>query len=36
MLGGGNQNSIPSQASKDTAENSTQVVQNDLDDDIPF
>ena len=36
MLGGGNQNSIPSQASKETAENSTQVVQNDLDDDIPF
>ena len=36
MLGSGNQNSIPSQASKETAENSTQVVQNDLDDDIPF
>ena len=36
MLGGANQNSIPSQASKETAENSSQVVQNDLDDDIPF
>ena len=36
MLGSGNPNSIPSQASKETAENGSQVVQNDLDDDIPF
>ena len=36
MLGGGNQNSIPSQDSKHKIEDSSQVVQNELDDDIPF
>ena len=36
MLGGGNQNSIPSQDSKQKIEDSSQVVQNELDDDIPF
>ena len=36
MLGGGNQNSIPSQDSKQKSEDSSQVTQNELDDDIPF
>ena len=36
MLGGGNQNSIPSQDSKQKSEDTSQVTQNELDDDIPF
>ena len=36
MLGGGNQNSIPSQDSKQKIDNTSQVTQNELDDDIPF
>ena len=36
MLGGGNQNSIPSQDNKQTIEDTTQATPNDLDDDIPF
>ena len=36
MLGGGNQNSISSQDSKQKIEDTSQVVQNELDDDIPF
>lgn len=36
MLGGGNQNSIPSQDSKQKPEDTSQVTQNELDDDIPF
>ena len=36
MLGGGNQNSISSQDSKQKFEDTSQVVQNELDDDIPF
>jgi single-strand DNA-binding protein len=36
MLGGGNQNSIPSQDSKKKFDDSSQVTQNELDDDIPF
>ena len=36
MLGGGNQNSIPSHDSKQKFEDTSQVVQNELDDDIPF
>ena len=36
MLGGGNQNSIPSQDSKQKNDDSSQVTQNELDDDIPF
>ena len=36
MLGGGNQNSITSQDSKQKFEDTSQVVQNELDDDIPF
>ena len=36
MLGGGNQNSISSQVSKQKFEDTSQVVQNELDDDIPF
>ena len=36
MLGGGNQNSIPSQDNKQTIENTSQATPNDLDDDIPF
>ena len=36
MLGGGNQNSIPSQDSKQKIDDSSQVTQNELDDDIPF
>ena len=36
MLGGGNQNSIPSQDNKQSIEDSSQVNPNDLDDDIPF
>ena len=36
MLGGGNQNSIPTQDSKKKFDDSSQVVQNELDDDIPF
>ena len=36
MLGGGNQNSIPSQDSKQKIDDTSQVTQNELDDDIPF
>ena len=36
MLGGGNQNSIPSKDSKQKFEDTSQVTQNELDDDIPF
>ena len=36
MLGGGNQNSITSQDSKQKFEDTSQVAQNELDDDIPF
>ena len=36
MLGGGNQNSIPSQDNKQTIEDTSQAAPNDLDDDIPF
>ena len=36
MLGGGNQNSIPSQENKQTIEDTSQAAPNDLDDDIPF
>ena len=36
MLGGGNQNSIPSQDNKQSIEDSSQVNPNDLDDDMPF
>ena len=36
MLGGGNQNSIPSQDNKQTIEETSQATPNDLDDDIPF
>ena len=36
MLGGGNQNSIPTQDSKKKFDDSSQVTQNELDDDIPF
>jgi len=36
MLGGGNQNSIQSQDSKQKFDDSSQVTQNELDDDIPF
>jgi single-strand DNA-binding protein len=36
MLGGVSQNTISSQTSKENIEDSSQVVQNDLDDDIPF
>jgi len=36
MLGGGNQNSIPSQDNKQNIEDSSQATPNDLDDDIPF
>jgi single-strand DNA-binding protein len=36
MLGGKNQDSIPSQDSKQKFEDTSQVVQNELDDDIPF
>ena len=36
MLGGGNQTSIPSQDSKQKFDDSSQVTQNELDDDIPF
>ena len=36
MLGGGNQNSIQSQDSKQKIDDSSQVTQNELDDDIPF
>ena len=36
MLGGGNQNSIPSQDNKQSIEDSSQVNPNDLDDDITF
>jgi len=36
MLGGGNQNSIPSQDSKQKIGDTSQVTQNELDDDIPF
>ena len=35
MLGGGNQNSVPSQEGKQSIENTSQVSEN-LDDDIPF
>jgi single-strand DNA-binding protein len=36
MLGGGNQNSVPSQDNKQNIEDSSQASPNDLDDDIPF
>ena len=36
MLGGGNQNNISSQETKQVIENSNPESQNDLDDDIPF
>jgi len=36
MLGGGNQNSIPSQETKQNLNDTSQSNQNDLDDDIPF
>ena len=36
MLGGGNQNSIPSRDSQQKFEDTSQVAQNELDDDIPF
>jgi single-strand DNA-binding protein len=36
MLGGGNQNNISSQETKQGIENSNPESQNDLDDDIPF
>ena len=36
MLGGSNQNSIPSQDSKQNLDEPSQSNQNDLDDDIPF
>jgi len=36
MLGGVNQNSNPSQDSKQKFEDTSQVAQNELDDDIPF
>ncbi len=36
MLGGGNQNSIPSQNNKQNSDQDIQTSQNELDDDIPF
>ena len=36
MLGGGNQNSIPSQDSKQNFDDNNSIAQNDMDDDIPF
>ena len=36
MLGGSNQNSVPSQDNKQNIEDSSQASPNDLDDDIPF
>ena len=36
MLGGANQNNIPSQDSKQSQDSSSKDIQNDLDDDIPF
>tara|TARA_B100001996_G_scaffold58967_1_gene41945 strand:+ start:312 stop:761 length:450 start_codon:yes stop_codon:yes gene_type:complete len=36
MLGGGNQNNISSQSNKQNQDDSSQVDQSDLDDDIPF
>ena len=36
MLGGGNQNSIPSQDTKQNIENSQNDISSDMDDDIPF
>ena len=36
MLGGGNQNNIPSQESKHNIEENSQIAENELDDDIPF
>ena len=36
MLGGGNQNSVPSQESKQISEDRNIASQDDLDDDIPF
>jgi len=36
MLGGGNQNSIPSQDAKQKLDDTSQATQNELDDDIPF
>ena len=36
MLGGGSQNSIPSQGSKKNFDDGSQIPQNELDDDIPF
>tara|TARA_Y100001970_G_C14161911_1_gene819052 strand:+ start:89 stop:538 length:450 start_codon:yes stop_codon:yes gene_type:complete len=36
MLGGGNQNNIATQDSKKNTDESSQISQNELDDDIPF
>ena len=36
MLGGGNQQNISSQAPKESTDDSSQIPQNELDDDIPF
>ena len=36
MLGGGNQNSLPSQNNKNITDDTSQVSQSELDDDIPF
>jgi len=36
MLGGGNQNNISTQDMKKNTDDSSQISQNDLDDDIPF
>ena len=36
MLGGGNQNNISSQSSKQNLDDASQVDQSNLDDDIPF
>ena len=36
MLGGGNQNSTPSQDAKQKLDDTSQATQNELDDDIPF
>ena len=36
MLGGGNQNSLPAQNTKQNLENPQNEIHNDMDDDIPF
>ena len=36
MLGGGNQNSLPSQNNKNITDDTSQVSESELDDDIPF